>query len=60
MNEYQDQDVWFELWGYDGFTWQFLADFDTRAAAHAFKADPMSAAADYEESRIRRVAGVTA
>ena len=33
MNEYQDQDVWFELYGYDGMQKHFIADFDSREEA---------------------------
>ena len=36
MNEYQDQATWFELWGHDGFQWEFIADFDTRDEANGY------------------------
>lgn len=49
MNEYQDQDAWFNLYGYDGFMWVYIADFDSREEAeeYADKGDIMSVYEDY-------------
>lgn len=54
MDEYSDQDTWYELWGHDGFQWEFVADFDTRSSAevHAQQTDY-----GYEQMRIKRVKG---
>lgn len=32
----QEYDVWFEVYEYDGFQWEFVADFDTREEAERF------------------------
>lgn len=57
MNEYQDQDTWFNLYGYDGFMWEYIADFDSREEAeeYADKGDIMSV---YENYRIERERGL--
>lgn len=60
MNEYQDQAMWFELWGYDGVQWEFIADFDTREAAHLYDDDPRTVCGSYEQTRIKRVYGLPA
>lgn len=58
MNEYQDQEVWFELYGHDGeFQWHFIADFDTREEAEKYaKTSPVMG--EYYNHRIRRVSGL--
>lgn len=55
MNEYQDQDVWFELWGFDGLRWEFITHFDTRPDAESYERMLES---DYEQHRIKRVFGL--
>lgn len=57
MNQDSDQQMWFEVWGFDGFAWQFIADFDTRSDASRFIYSPTSAATDYDSVRIRRQFG---
>jgi hypothetical protein len=54
MNEYSDQLTWFELWGWDGFQWEFIADFDTRDQAHRCDEENDFG---YDETRIKRVFG---
>lgn len=56
MNEYQDQDVWFEVYGYDGFGWTFIADFDTREEAQRY-ADTSDVMSTYEDYRVKRYSG---
>lgn len=56
MNEYQDQETWFEVWMSDEFQWNFMADFDTRpeAESYAFRV------CEGESYRIKRVSGLAA
>ena len=58
MNEYQDQSVWYELYGYDGFQWVFVADFDTRDEAEDHMDE--SEWLEYEGMRVRRITGLAA
>lgn len=50
MNEYQDQDVRFEVYEDNGFQWEFVADFDTREEAVAY----IDGSAEF---RVKRVSG---
>jgi hypothetical protein len=54
MNECQEQQVWFELWGFDGFRWEFIADFDSRVYAERHDQENDYG---YEQTRIKRVYG---
>lgn len=57
MNEYQDQDTWFNLYGYDGFLWAYIADFDSREEAEEY-ADKSEVMSVYEDYRIKRERGL--
>lgn len=48
---------WFELRGFDGFRWEFIADFDTSKEAHKYarESDVMDY---YENYHVRRATGV--
>lgn len=54
MNEHEDQQVWWELWGFDGFRWEFIADFDSRYFAQVHDGENDYG---YEQTRIKRVYG---
>lgn len=51
MKEY---DTWFELWGADKYQWHFIADFDTREQAEAYRRDDDFG---YEETTIIKSRG---
>lgn len=53
MDEY---DVWYEVWGDDGFRWEFIADFETREEAEEY-ADQSPVMGDYISYRIRKCRG---
>ncbi len=57
MNEYQDQAVWYELYGFDGIRWEFICDGDTREQMEIVAAAE-GPADSYEMTRIRRVTGL--
>lgn len=57
MNEHQDQVTWFDLYGYDGFQWEFIASFDDHRAAQIYDLES-EVMATYEDSRIRRRKGL--
>lgn len=50
MNEYKDRQVWFELWGFDGFRWEFIADFETKEDAVAYDGPALDL---YDYSKVR-------
>lgn len=56
VNEYQDQEIWFEVYGYDGFRWVFVADFETRALADHYRITS-EVCADYDRTCTTRRAG---
>ena len=58
MHEYQDQAMWFEVWGYDGIQWQFIADFDTRTDAEQYSRREPAALEGYGSARVRRQTGL--
>ena len=55
MNEYQDQVTWFELWGFDGFEWEFIADFDALGDALRYDSENDHG---YDWTRVQRVGGI--
>jgi hypothetical protein len=55
VNEYQDQSVWFEVYGLGSGTEWFVEDFDTRWEAEAFAEGYFG---QYEEYRIKRCTGL--
>jgi len=58
MNEYQDQQIWFELYGFDGVRWEFICDGETRQQMEIIAAAE-GPADSYEKTRIKRVFGLT-
>lgn len=57
MSEYQDQAVWYELYGYDGVRWEFICDGETREQMEIVaKGDGI--VDSYEMTRIRRATGL--
>lgn len=57
MRELPEYDVWYEVWGFDGFKWEFLADFDTRQAADEWNAFG-EVAGTYEDSMVKKGRGL--
>lgn len=51
----EDQAVWFELRGHDGFRWEFIADFDTYEDAEQYDNDHSF---DYDQTDIVKVRGI--
>lgn len=49
--------VWYEVRGFDGFHWEFVADFDTREEAHQY-AQASDVMGHYENYHVRRTTGV--
>lgn len=47
-----EYDLWFEVWVWDGFMWEFEADFDTLTEAERFTEDY-----DPAEYKIKRCKG---
>lgn len=56
MDDYQDQDIWFDLMAYDGFQWVFIADFDNRSDALGY-AEASEVLAVYERYAVQRRRG---
>ncbi len=51
MIEREDQQIWFELWGFDGFQWEFIADFETKEDAFAYEGPALDL---YDYLKVRR------
>lgn len=54
MDDYQDQAIWFEVYGNDGFDSHFIAEFDTRDQADAYVATEPRALEGLDPRVIRR------
>lgn len=52
----KEYDTWFDLYGYDGFLWEFVAYFDSREEAEDY-ADESEVMSTYETYHISRVRG---
>lgn len=52
-----EYDTWYELEGYDGFHWEFIADFDTRELAEQYVKEVPENMDWYEHHRIKKCKG---